>query len=146
MKFRELIESPVGSPGRTGTKDAQNYISDDLIKQFDAIVKKLGGKTVAKQILGGYKPPKPETTKDTLPQDIDKDFGVPQNTLKESTVIRFDKAKNDSEIIKRLKLIRDAKIDGMIGAEFNTDILINDKDKEKAEKVLQKSDYNFKIL
>ena len=61
MKFKEYLqESPVGQPGRTGMADAQAHISDDLIKDFENIVKKLGGKTVARAILGGFKPAKPE--------------------------------------------------------------------------------------
>jgi len=51
--FRDLIkESPVGMVGRTGTMDAQMHIDNSDIKnEFKKIVKKLGGKTVAKALL-----------------------------------------------------------------------------------------------
>lgn len=79
MKFKEFLdESPVGSKGRTGANDAKNHISDDLIKEFNALIKKMGGKTVARQILGGFKPVK----KADLPKDLDSDSGVPGNTIK----------------------------------------------------------------
>lgn len=56
-----LNESPVGKPGRTGIADAQAHISDELVKEFQAIIKKLGGKAVATQLMNGFKPtPKPE--------------------------------------------------------------------------------------
>ena len=60
-KFKDFIkESPVGAPGRTGINDAKAHINDDLIKDFQAIVKKLGGLTVARTILNGFKPEKAE--------------------------------------------------------------------------------------
>jgi hypothetical protein len=46
-----LKESPVGSVGRTGAKDAIEYITPELRAEFKRIVKKLGGKTVAKELL-----------------------------------------------------------------------------------------------
>lgn len=51
MKFRDLLESPVGSVGRTGVKDAEEYVTDEKIAEFSKIVKKLGGKTVARHLL-----------------------------------------------------------------------------------------------
>lgn len=48
----EISESPVGMRGRTTEKDANDYISSSGIEQeFFKIVKKLGGKTVAKVLL-----------------------------------------------------------------------------------------------
>lgn len=44
-------ESAVGLVGRTGIQDAKNHISDELRKEFRRIVKALGGKTVARQLL-----------------------------------------------------------------------------------------------
>ena len=44
-------ESAVGLVGRTGFQDAKNHISDELRKEFKRIVKALGGKTVARQLL-----------------------------------------------------------------------------------------------
>ena len=46
-----LTESAVGKPGRTTTKDAEDHIDDELIAEFKKIIKKLGGKTVAKVLL-----------------------------------------------------------------------------------------------
>jgi len=59
MTFEKLVldfslnESPVGSKGRTGSKDADEYIAQDaaLEKEFKKIVKALGGKTVAQKLL-----------------------------------------------------------------------------------------------
>ncbi len=48
---KRLQESPVGSIGRTGVKDAKEYVTPELRTEFKKIVKKLGGKTVAKELL-----------------------------------------------------------------------------------------------
>lgn len=44
-------ESAVGKPGRTTEKDAEEHINDELVAEFKKIIKKLGGKTVAKVLL-----------------------------------------------------------------------------------------------
>jgi len=51
--FRDIVtESPVGSRGRTGKIDAQAHIeASGLEKEFIKVVKKLGGKTVARELL-----------------------------------------------------------------------------------------------
>jgi len=46
-----IMESAVGTPGRTTVKDAEDHIDDELIAEFRKIIKKLGGKTVAKVLL-----------------------------------------------------------------------------------------------
>ena len=46
-----LNESAVGTPGRTTVKDAEEHINDELVAEFKKIIKKLGGKTVAKVLL-----------------------------------------------------------------------------------------------
>lgn len=46
-----LGESAVGKPGRTTEKDAEEHINDELVAEFKKIIKKLGGKTVAKVLL-----------------------------------------------------------------------------------------------
>ena len=46
-----IMESAVGAPGRTTVKDAEEHINDELIAEFKKIIKKLGGKTVAKVLL-----------------------------------------------------------------------------------------------
>jgi hypothetical protein len=50
-KSIKINESAVGTPGRTTEKDAEEHINDELIAEFKKIVKKLGGKTVAKVLL-----------------------------------------------------------------------------------------------
>lgn len=49
----ELSESPVGSRGRTGRVDAQEYVdkNPELVKEFMKIVNKMGGKAVASAVL-----------------------------------------------------------------------------------------------
>lgn len=49
--FRNLFESPVGMPGRTGSADADAHVTPELRAEFKKIVKQLGGKTVAKKLL-----------------------------------------------------------------------------------------------
>ena len=50
--FKEsLLESPVGIVGRTGANDAKAHVTPELRSEFKKIVKKLGGKTVARQLL-----------------------------------------------------------------------------------------------
>lgn len=54
IKFESLKimnESAVGTPGRTTVKDAEDHINDELLAEFKKIIKKLGGKTVAKVLL-----------------------------------------------------------------------------------------------
>lgn len=46
-----IMESAVGTPGRTTVKDAEEHINDELVAEFKKIIKKLGGKTVAKVLL-----------------------------------------------------------------------------------------------
>jgi len=52
-KKKQLDESPVGSVGRTGSKDAEEYINStpELRAEFKKIVRKLGGVTVARKLL-----------------------------------------------------------------------------------------------
>ena len=47
----KINESAVGTPGRTTVKDAEEHINDELVAEFKKIIKKLGGKTVAKVLL-----------------------------------------------------------------------------------------------
>ena len=47
----KINESAVGTPGRTTVKDAEDHINDELLAEFKKIIKKLGGKTVAKVLL-----------------------------------------------------------------------------------------------
>ena len=52
MTIKELMESPVGFVGRTKKSEAEEHIANtDLEKKFKKIVKELGGKTVARQLL-----------------------------------------------------------------------------------------------
>lgn len=46
-----INESAVGTPGRTTVKDAEDHIDDELVAEFRKIIKKIGGKTVAKVLL-----------------------------------------------------------------------------------------------
>lgn len=50
-KSIKINESAVGKPGRTTVKDAEDHIDDELIAEFKKIIKKLGGKMVAKVLL-----------------------------------------------------------------------------------------------
>ena len=50
-KDLNIEESAVGKPGRTTVKDAEDHIDDELIAEFKKIIKKLGGKMVAKVLL-----------------------------------------------------------------------------------------------
>ena len=52
----EMNESPVGSVGRTGAADATNHITAELRAKFKKLVKELGGKTVARQLLSEMNP------------------------------------------------------------------------------------------
>lgn len=52
----DLDESAVGLVGRTGTLDADNHITPELRAEFKKLVKKLGGKTVARKLLAEMNP------------------------------------------------------------------------------------------
>jgi len=55
--FRNLAESPVGKVGRTKDSEALTHIENsDVAKRFRKIVRELGGKTVARQLLAGMSP------------------------------------------------------------------------------------------
>lgn len=51
--FKETVigESAVGMVGRTGAMDAKAHVTAELRAKFKKIVKELGGKTVARQLL-----------------------------------------------------------------------------------------------
>jgi hypothetical protein len=51
MDCDALSESPVGAVGRTGYNDAKLHVTPELRQEFKKIVKRLGGKTVAKELL-----------------------------------------------------------------------------------------------
>jgi len=51
MSMRNLFESAVGMVGRTGVADAKAHVGAELRAEFKKIVKKIGGKTVARQLL-----------------------------------------------------------------------------------------------
>lgn len=53
--FKEILESPVGSIGRTGIKDAESYVTanPDLKKRIRKIIKEVGGITALKQLISG---------------------------------------------------------------------------------------------
>jgi len=51
MSLRVLFESAVGLVGRTGAADAKAHVGPELRAEFKKIVKKIGGKTVARQLL-----------------------------------------------------------------------------------------------
>ena len=54
VKPEKIVESPVGKVGRTKDSEALSHIENsDLAKQFRKIVKQLGGKNVARQLLSG---------------------------------------------------------------------------------------------
>ncbi len=53
---QSLNESAVGLVGRTGAGDADTYITADIRAEFKKIVKKLGGKTVARKLLAEMNP------------------------------------------------------------------------------------------
>ena len=46
-----IDESAVGMVGRTGVADAKAHVGAELRAEFKKIVKKIGGKTVARQLL-----------------------------------------------------------------------------------------------
>lgn len=68
VKGQKVNESPVGQKGRTGVADAVVHIEGTgLEKEFQAIVKKLGGKTVARELLARM-----NTKADTISPEGDK--------------------------------------------------------------------------
>ncbi len=88
MNFRDaIVESPVGTVGRTGVKDAEAHVTDELRAEFKKIVKKLGGKTVAGQLLKG-----PAVSGD-----------ITEESFNESSLTSDD-------VNKYLKSVKDAKI------------------------------------
>lgn len=52
MSFKDYLkESPVGVVGRTGKYDAEVHVTPGLEKEFMDIIKKIGGKTVARLLI-----------------------------------------------------------------------------------------------
>lgn len=67
----KMNESPVGSVGRTGVRDAQAHVTPELRAEFKKIVRKLGGKTVARQLLAEMNGQVSEGMKGGLVSDIE---------------------------------------------------------------------------
>lgn len=49
--FKSIFESAVGLVGRTGYADAKAHVGSELRTEFKKIVRAIGGKTVARQLL-----------------------------------------------------------------------------------------------
>jgi hypothetical protein len=119
MKFRDLLkESAVGQKGRTTEKDAENHLCDnsDVISEFKKIVKKMGGKSVAKKILDGYTPtPEPEekiveATAENIKEILnflkDSGFKIKTNTkTKRGIELEFYKTEQAKEAYDEMKSI-----------------------------------------
>lgn len=68
-----IKESPVGTVGRTTKEEAIEHIENsDLAKKFRKIVKELGGKTVARQLLSTMTPSGNYVSKPTEKTNTDK--------------------------------------------------------------------------
>ena len=48
-----ILESAVGTPGRTTKEDAEAHITPELRAEFEKIIKQIGGKAVARALLDG---------------------------------------------------------------------------------------------
>jgi len=86
MKFKEYLdESPVGMVGRTGEKDAVDHVTPELEKEFMNIVRKMGGKTVARLILGKMNTQgnevSPEGDKTLTNESINADFNDSERAI-----------------------------------------------------------------
>jgi len=88
MDFKNLFESAVGKVGRTSMIDAEAYVTDELRVEFKKIVKKMGGKAVATQLLKtmNYSGTVVEAKKDA--DDIESD-------VEEAGVSAISNVKND---------------------------------------------------
>lgn len=79
MNFKNYLdESPVGAIGRTGKYDAEAHVTPELQKEFMNIVKKLGGKTVARLLLNQM-----NSRGDEVSPEGDKTLTITNSTTKE---------------------------------------------------------------
>ena len=117
-----LSESAVGEIGRTSKADAEAHITPELQAEFEKIVKRLGGKAVARALLDG----KPENGEI---QESAKDFFM--NMMKTLKKAGFTVKKVSNEEIKYETNISDYdKLeDILIGKVFGGPIIQDDKHK-----------------
>jgi hypothetical protein len=72
VKVEKIEESPVGSVGRTKDSEALAHIEgSDLAKKFRKIVRELGGKNVARQLLSGMNQKGETVTEGKMPKTMD---------------------------------------------------------------------------
>jgi hypothetical protein len=99
-------ESPVGYVGRTGKAEAEAHVTPELEKRFKDIIKEMGGKTVAKELMSrmdckGTETDISESTEQT-PMSYLRDSGYKiksENPTKQGFEIEFYKNK-DAESAK----------------------------------------------
>jgi len=98
-----INESPVGMVGRTGAADAKAHVGAELRAQFKKIVKQIGGKTVARQLLAEMNAGGPLDESDNKKlDDAYYDLLESANTLDD--ILDSDK-KNHKDDIKKLDKI-----------------------------------------
>lgn len=108
--FREIIkESPVGLVGRTKDSEALQHIEDtNLAKEFRKIVRELGGKNVARQLLAGMdnEGKKALVEKEQSIESYLRDLGFKiksENPTKYGKEIEFFKKEHAQEAFEDLK-------------------------------------------
>ena len=113
--FRKFInESPVGAVGRTGQSDALNYITPELKNEFFKLVKMLGGKTVARELINSLR-------SDTTPLKKDGDATL---NVTESELSPLQQEYNDyfAALLKKYKASSPADMDDETMGKFFDDV------------------------
>lgn len=106
--FKELFESPVGQRGRTGAADAKAHVTPELRAEFKKLVKQLGGKAVARELLN--------TMNANAPMSEGKPKASDTVTVK---ITDIDSAAKDKKTLKRLGLTLDTKKSTITGTLMN---------------------------
>jgi len=107
--FKELAESPVGKVGRTKDHEAQEHIEGtNLEVKFRKLVKELGGKNVAKQLLAkmDIKDRKPVTEGTETPEKYLRNSGYKikdEEPTKEGKELIFYKEKDAQNALQDLE-------------------------------------------
>lgn len=106
--FTGMNESPVGQKGRTSITDADVYIDENpqIVAEFKKIIKKMGGKAVARRVLDRVSFAKTITEATETAEDYIRKAGYKVrkvHTLKNGKEIEFYKASSSEEAMEDLK-------------------------------------------
>ena len=115
-KFRSFInESPVGAVGRTSQADALNYITPALKNEFFKLVKMLGGKMVARELINSLR-------SDTTPLKKDGDSTLNVSEAADLSPLQQEYIEYFSSLLKKYNVGSPSEMDDETMGKFFDDV------------------------